>query len=157
MTIQQTERAREASPIERLAEHLAARPMPICSDDMRIMLVADWLDYSLNRCGLVVVPEQSLASEEVVEAVARAIAASFEQGSPDLAKNMRMDWQTWAPEARAAIAAMPSIPQESDAEEIQIIAQELWAQIGPSITAARAADVARAIYTAMASARDRRG
>jgi hypothetical protein len=51
-------------------------------------------------------------SEEVVEAVARAIAASFEQGSPDLAKNMRMDWQTWAPEARAAIAAMPSIPQD---------------------------------------------
>lgn len=43
------------SPIERLAEHLAARVKP---DEQE--LVAEWLDYSLNRCGLVVVSEQSL-------------------------------------------------------------------------------------------------
>lgn len=51
----------KASPIERLAEHLSARPQPMFStEEGYIEKVADWLDYSLNRCGLVVVEEQSL-------------------------------------------------------------------------------------------------
>ena len=45
-------------------------------------------------------------SEQDVERVARAICASFENGSPDIAADLRMDWQTWAPEARAAINAL---------------------------------------------------
>lgn len=44
--------------LTRLAEHLAARRLGDWDD---VKLVADWLDYSLNRCGLVVVEEQSLA------------------------------------------------------------------------------------------------
>lgn len=46
------------APIERLAEHLCARRP--CGDTPEN--VADWLDYSLNRCGLVVMPEQALAT-----------------------------------------------------------------------------------------------
>ena len=44
-----------ACPLGKLAEHLSARPMP-----EGVAAVADWLDYSLNRCGLIVVAEQSL-------------------------------------------------------------------------------------------------
>jgi hypothetical protein len=42
----------------------------------------------------------------LVERVARAIVASFEKGSPDIAAGMRMDWQTWIPEAKAALASI---------------------------------------------------
>jgi hypothetical protein len=51
-------------------------------------------------------------TDKDVERVAKAIVTSFEQGSPDLAMEMRMDWQTWAPEARAAIAAYESAVTE---------------------------------------------
>jgi hypothetical protein len=44
-------------------------------------------------------------SSDMVEPVARAIAASFELGSPGIAASLRMDWQTWAPEAKAALEA----------------------------------------------------
>lgn len=50
----------EPCPLERLAEHLAARPITMLPP-YDIAKMADWLDYSLNRCGLVVVTEQSLA------------------------------------------------------------------------------------------------
>jgi hypothetical protein len=45
----------KACPLEALAEHLSARPMPAEN-------VADWLDYSLNRCGLMVVGEADYAA-----------------------------------------------------------------------------------------------
>jgi hypothetical protein len=48
----------KASPLERLAEHLTARPLTWGNDDL--LHIQDWLEYSLNRCGLVVVEEQSL-------------------------------------------------------------------------------------------------
>lgn len=40
------------------------------------------------------------------ELVAKAITESFQRGSPDIAETLRMDWQIWVPEARAAIAAL---------------------------------------------------
>ena len=51
----------EPCALERLAEHLAARRLGDWNDTR---LVADWLDYSLDRCGLVVVEEQSLATRQ---------------------------------------------------------------------------------------------
>jgi hypothetical protein len=85
-------------PLERLAEHLAARPF-LTGDGGNIAGVADWLDYSLNRCGLVVVPEQSLTRptpgedkplgiEEVVgilHARLKQAEREFEAGRPILA------------------------------------------------------------------------
>lgn len=111
MTIQQTERAREILMDDVFVKHMVERLRKIiwsvtgCSDSLAELAAGEVADY-IERS---TTPQ---TSEEAVEAVARAIAASFEQGSPDLAKNMRMDWQTWAPEARAAIAAMPAIPQD---------------------------------------------
>lgn len=43
--------------IEALAEHLCARRP--CGDTPEN--VTDWLDYSLNKCGLVLITEQRLA------------------------------------------------------------------------------------------------
>lgn len=45
--------------------------------------------------------------DELREKVARAIAESFAKGSPDIAATLRMDWQTWLPEADAALAVEP--------------------------------------------------
>jgi hypothetical protein len=50
-----------------------------------------------------------------------------------------------APSRRQSSAVLPS-------EAIQTIAQVLWEKVGPAITPARAADIARDIYTAMRAA-----
>lgn len=50
----------------RLAEHLSARPIGIPNE---IEPVANWLEYSLNRCGLVLATEAGTAETTEIGSV----------------------------------------------------------------------------------------
>jgi hypothetical protein len=112
-------------PIEALAEHLCARRP--CGDTPEN--VADWLDYSLNRCGLMIVRESEYAvlrasrpqpTEETVERIAYLEDALLEatvrahkwmEAHDKLAAGKPYDLPTPAdvPDAlaRAALSALP--------------------------------------------------
>ena len=62
------------------------------------------LEMQLRRIYLAMT--QARPVDEMIKRMAKAIATSFERGSPTLAADMRMDWQSWAEEARAALEAM---------------------------------------------------
>ena len=96
-------------------------------------------------------PEPSL--REALERAVETLAASrhlIGKYTPD---------HHWLPEhdqriadLKAALSASPAEPEVSEAQTIQIIAQVVWKEVGPAITAARAADIARVILTALRSA-----
>ena len=110
---------------------------------------ADAIDIAIER--LTRTPEPSL--REALERAVETLAASrhlIGKYTPD---------HHWLPEhdqriadLKAALSASPAEPEVSEAQTIQIIAQVVWKEVGPAITAARAADIARVILTALRSA-----
>ena len=121
------------------------------------IFAAETNDYTIRAAQIRPEIQELLASiapqtsEEAVEAVARALAT---------AEGDSGDWRCFVPHARAAIAAMPSIPQESDAEVTEEMLEAGYrAAKEDGLTGPRKSCEAlvKLIYTAMTSARDRRG
>ena len=115
MTIQQTERAREILMDDVFVKHMVERLRKIiwsvtgCSDSLAELAAGEVADYIERQT----IPPPS---EEVVEAVARAIERADNETGYEY-DHLHIECSDWGIHlARAAIAAMPSIPQESDAE-----------------------------------------
>jgi hypothetical protein len=70
---------------------------------------------------------------------------------PDHTCHRDFGWFETREEAIAAWNSRPLTGGVTEAETIQVIAQVVWKEVGPAITAPRAADIAREIYLAMSN------